>query len=114
MDTTELRRLLSEGTALPWRRSAAHNTIRLKSDTRAYAIVVCDRVREADHEAEANAALIAAAVNALPHLLAVVDAAAVLDHAQHPWAGGHGPNGPTIDAAWRDLRNALRALEAGR
>lgn len=47
-------------------------------------------------------------------MLAVVDAAAVLDHAQHPWAGGHGPNGPTIDAAWRDLRNALRALEAGR
>ena len=52
MDTTELRRLLSEATALPWRRSAAHNTIRLKSDTRAYAIVVCDRVREADHEAD--------------------------------------------------------------
>ena len=113
--TTELRRLLSEGTTLPWSNDGAgieggdYSEV-IALETRGAAFMQYEVLKLSD----ADKALILGAINALPHLLAVVDAAAVLDHAQHPWAGGHGPNGPTIDAAWRDLRNALRALEAGR
>ena len=96
MDTTELRRLLSEANE-----AKRADQLAMKSDT-------------FTARRKAERALQAAAINALPHLLAVVEAATVLDHAQQPWASGHGPNGPTVDAAWRDLRNALRALEAGR
>ena len=111
--TTELRRLLSEGTKGPWQARAVDRTGK-KSIGIGPAPTWLFHGLSSRESNNADAELVAAAINALPHLLAVVEAATVLDHAQQPWASGHGPNGPTVDAAWRDLRNALRALEAGR
>jgi hypothetical protein len=83
--TNELRRLLSEATPGPWQAEFASLHVggrleitewfvRLDGDDVAIAADIVDP-RNDDKPSKANAALIAAAVNALPALLAVVEAA---------------------------------------
>ena len=69
---TELRRLLSEGTPGPW--AAGAETVQ---DSDHCAVASCWLTHEGDHKdrSEQNARLIVAAINALPALLDVVEAA---------------------------------------
>jgi hypothetical protein len=69
MTTDELRRLLDEATPRPWGQSVSGWYI-----DAAGGVAIAD-VHGISDQALSNAALIAAAVNALPALLAVVEAA---------------------------------------
>ena len=79
MTAAELRGLLEKATPLPWLLQG--RTINGRDFTGAWRYI-CDQVRGGSPEAaDANAALIVAALNALPALLAAVEAAERADAA---------------------------------
>jgi hypothetical protein len=95
VDIAELRRLLSEASPGPWesRRRAHENDLVIASEAMPVLAELRSRPTSAKLRTPADAALIAAAVNALPELLDVVEAAqavrdAVLaDDARDPGIG---------------------------
>ena len=105
----ELRRLLAEATPGPWETDEFDpGTVTvLQSSPKTEALCVADLADGATDRPDANAALIVAAVNALPALLRVAEAAAVVCDPMVEGAGG--------DRWWEEhaaLRDALNALEA--
>ena len=95
MTTEELRRLLSEATPGPWHinKDSLEDLVCSPSGT----LIAETQLRIPD-----DAALIAAAVNALPALLAVVEAA-------HDWRNAYESNDPS-DKAFEAMNAALDAL----
>lgn len=115
MIALELRRLLNEATPLPWRAR------KWPSPTRMVEVIPVampklpivpwtgfDDSSRIKAEHDANAALIAAAVNALPDLLAIVDAARYLIDVG---CWGHAAHSDDICMAGK-LRAALDKLDA--
>jgi len=93
MNTTELRRLLSQATPGPW------EVLRDNPECHLLAVLMEEEedgetpsyVALADVETRTNAALIAAAVNALPALIAAVEAA------EH-WRNAYESNDPSNES----------------
>lgn len=68
----DLKKLMEEATPGPWEVEENHGTRRIFAEGHPWALVsCCDKLVRPEAESKANAALIAAAVNAVPELLAL-------------------------------------------
>ena len=87
----ELEKLLAEATSGPWFTFAnGHCVGGTPTDGSAGGIAMCSMAARTPEEVQANAALICAAVNALPELLAIRDAArTALGCLDDPTGGDH-------------------------
>ena len=115
MDTTELRRLLSEGTKGPWTadtrdRCTSKHPNQHGAVKRSDGMTITTAQIGGNMNAHNDARLIAAAVNALPHLLAVVEAVGWLVAAEE----SETCTMEDSTGAFLAMREALRAMEAGR
>jgi hypothetical protein len=108
-----LRRLLAEATPRPWGRSSENDEL-VSASSRTHPdmnTVVC--YGEGDQEGIADAALIVAAVNALPALLAVVDAAERAEDEMNREHAGCDVAQRCFDVGHSEVRHRLRrALDA--
>jgi len=95
MTTEELRRMLAEATPGPWHTGSMGSCDRIYSQDG-------DLIAETWESTLEDAALITAAINALPALLAVAEAA-------HDWRNAYESNDPS-DKAFEAMNAALDAL----